>query len=202
MKYDNVDVDYGFWCHEESPLIHSVGWAKRVGHQIVADNEYYQRCTSEEFLDTDCTPDMFPNYRQPPANFAVGMKIEAVDPLNLASICVATVMKVLRFGYIMVRIDGYETDETGSDWFCYHASSPLIFPPGFCERKSIALKPPAGFEEDFTWANYLRQTNSQAAPIGLFCAKEDVKHGFKVRSVYHQLQNILICNLFILFRLV
>lgn len=31
------------------------------------------------------------------------MKIEAVDPLNLASICVATVTKVLRFGYIMIR---------------------------------------------------------------------------------------------------
>jgi hypothetical protein len=30
----------------------------------------------------------------------------------------------------MIRIDGYENDATGSDWFCYHASSPLIFPPG------------------------------------------------------------------------
>ena len=38
--------------------------------------------------------------------------------------------QVLRFGYIMIRIDGYENDATGSDWFCYHASSPLIFPPG------------------------------------------------------------------------
>ena len=31
------------------------------------------------------------------------MKLEAVDPLNLATICVATVMKVLRHGYIMIR---------------------------------------------------------------------------------------------------
>ena len=35
--------------------------------------------------------------------FKAGMKLEAVDPLNLATICVATVMKVLRHGYIMIR---------------------------------------------------------------------------------------------------
>ena len=48
----------------------------------------------ENFLETDSTPDMFPEYPQPPGTFTVGMKIEAVDPLNLATICVATVMKV------------------------------------------------------------------------------------------------------------
>ena len=69
-------------------------------------------------------------------------KLEAVDPLNLATICVATVMKVLRYGYIMIRMDGYQTDPTGGDWFCYHGSSPFIFPPGFCERNNIKLKPP------------------------------------------------------------
>ena len=39
-------------------------------------------------------------------------------------------------------MDGYESDPTGGDWFCYHGSSPFIFPPGFCDRNSIALKPP------------------------------------------------------------
>ena len=33
-------------------------------------------------------------YVQPPGTFSAGMKIEAVDPLNLASVCVATVMQV------------------------------------------------------------------------------------------------------------
>ena len=61
---------------------------------------------------------MFPEYRQPPGQFKAGMKLEAVDPLNLATICVATVMKVLRYGYIMIRMDGYQTDPTGD-------SSPL-----------------------------------------------------------------------------
>lgn len=44
------------------------------------------------------------------------MKLEAIDPLNLSSICVATVMDVLNFGYIMIRIDSYEPDATGADW--------------------------------------------------------------------------------------
>ena len=35
-----------------------------------------------------------PRYVQPPGTFSAGMKIEAVDPLNLASVCVATVMQV------------------------------------------------------------------------------------------------------------
>ena len=42
----------------------------------------------------------------------------------------------------LIRMDGYETDPTGGDWFCYHGSSPFIFAPGFCERNNIKLKPP------------------------------------------------------------
>ncbi|TRY73854.1 hypothetical protein TCAL_01907 [Tigriopus californicus] len=182
LQYDNVDHnDKGFWCHEESPLIHPVGWAHRVGHQIEAPQAYYDRCALETYTDTDCTADMFPEYKQPPGQFQVGMKIEAVDPLNLATVCVATIMKVLRFGYIMVRIDGYETDETGSDWFCYHGSSPLIFPPGYCEKKNIKLKPPTGWEDNFTWYDYLKETKAQAAAVSLFNPhRDDVRHGFKV----------------------
>jgi len=103
-----------------------------------------------------------------------------VDPLNLATVCVATVMKVLRHGYIMIRMDGYESDPTGGDWFCYHGSSPFVFPPGFCDRNSIKLKAPAGFEGDFRWVDYLRSTKSEAAPLLLFSHKDDCKHGFKV----------------------
>lgn len=48
--------------------------------------------------------------------FTEGMKLEAVDPLNLSSICVATVMAVLKIGYMMIRIDTYDPDATDSDW--------------------------------------------------------------------------------------
>ena len=80
----------------------------------------------------------------------------------------------------MIRIDGYENDATGSDWFCYHASSPLIFPAGFCERNKIELKPPTGWEDKFTWYEYLKDTQSKAAPVELFCPREPVEHDFEV----------------------
>ena len=71
-----------------------MGWARKVGHQVVASQEYFERCAMDNYIATDCTPDMFPEYRPPPGNFVAGMKLEAVDPLNLATVCVATVMKV------------------------------------------------------------------------------------------------------------
>ena len=107
------------------------------------------------------------------------MKLEAVDPLNLATICVASVMKVLRHGYIMIRMDGYETDPTGGDWFCYHGSSPFIFAPGYCDRNNIKLKPPAGFIGEFNWVDYLKTTKSEAAPMMLFSHKENLEHSFR-----------------------
>ena len=33
----------GFWAHEDSPLIHPVGWAKRVGQDLDAPPGYVDR---------------------------------------------------------------------------------------------------------------------------------------------------------------
>ena len=43
----------------------------------------------------------------------------------------------------MIGIDGSEAAD-GSDWFCYHCTSPSIFPSGFCEINNIELTPPRG----------------------------------------------------------
>ena len=134
----------------------------------------------ETYLDTDSTPDMFPEYRQPPGAFKAGQKLEAVDPLNLAIICVATVIKVLRHDYIMIRMDGYETDPTGGDWFCYHGSSPFVFPPGLKLLASNIIEVPACFDGDFLWMDYLKSTKSEAAATSLFSHRDACKHTFKV----------------------
>lgn len=34
LLYEDGDSDDDFWCHMWSPLIHSVGWSRRVGHSI------------------------------------------------------------------------------------------------------------------------------------------------------------------------
>ena len=52
--------------------------------------------------------------------------------------------------------------EDGSDWFCYHSSSRLIFPINFCQRNHLQLAPPLEYQGDFQWDKYLTETKSQA----------------------------------------
>lgn len=175
--------DEGFWCHERSPLIHPVGWAQVIGHDLRATVDYavssLQKTLYRTFDPDDATWDLFMPVRNPPTDmkFKVGMKLEAIDPLNLSTVCVATVTRVLRNNYLMIGIDGMMA-ANGSDWFCYHASSPCIFPVGFCELNNITLTPPRGYRGEFKWSEYLKQTKSTAAPVGLF-KKEIPDHGFK-----------------------
>ncbi|KAL0881053.1 hypothetical protein ABMA27_002186 [Loxostege sticticalis] len=179
--YDSSPEDNGFWCHEDSPLIHPVGWAFRVGHPLDAPQSYCQRVAAGRFISNDTTPDMFYKYptNEPPL-FSEGMKLEAIDPLNLSAVCAATVMQILNEGYMMIRIDCYPADASGADWFCYHQRSPCIFPVGFALANNIPLVPPNGYTaEDFSWEQYLALTGSRAASRTLFAARGHVvSHGF------------------------
>ncbi|XP_067623071.1 polycomb protein Sfmbt isoform X2 [Eurosta solidaginis] len=187
------DSDDGFWCHEDSPIIHPVGWATTVGHNLAAPGDYLERMLAGreamiEVHEDDATIELFKMnftfeeyYMDGKGNgFVEGMKLEAVDPLNLSSICAATVMAVLKFGYIMIRIDSYQPDAAGSDWFCYHEKSPSIFPVGFCASNNITLTPPNGYEMNtFSWETYLMETGSIAAGQHLF-HRIVPNHGFEV----------------------
>ncbi|KAJ3631401.1 hypothetical protein MTP99_012530 [Tenebrio molitor] len=185
VKYfDLPSDDGGFWCHEDSPLLHPVGWAKKVGHHLVAPVNYLERVNHSIYDEDDATDELFTPFQvgskeiSTEGGFRTGMKLEAIDPLNLSSICVATVMNVLRHGYIMIRIDTYESDMTGADWFCYHIKSPCIFPVGFCEKYGIPLTPPKSYDpETFTWTTYLAETNNEAASPELFSSYIPL-HGF------------------------
>jgi hypothetical protein len=59
-------------------------------------NKSLKKIALKNYADNDCRPEMFPKPKDPPhgLRFEAGMKLEAIDPLNLSSICVATVMKV------------------------------------------------------------------------------------------------------------
>ncbi|XP_049868291.1 polycomb protein Sfmbt isoform X2 [Pectinophora gossypiella] len=179
--YDSSPEDNGFWCHEDSPLIHPVGWAFRVGHPLDAPQSYCQRVAAGRLLPNDTTQEMFFKYpsNEPPL-FSEGLKLEAIDPLNLSAICAATVMQILNEGYMMIRIDCYPADATGADWFCYHQRSPCIFPVGFALANNIPLVPPSGITpEEFHWERYLSMSGSRAAGRSVFAARGHVvSHGF------------------------
>ncbi|XP_063337799.1 MBT domain-containing protein 1 isoform X3 [Pelmatolapia mariae] len=166
-----------FWCHMYSPLIHNIGWSRSIGHR-------FKRSDITRKLDgqVDAPPQLFQKTKEVDQSgdwFKDGMKLEAIDPLNLSAICVATVRKVLADGYLMIGVDGSEAVD-GSDWFCYHGTSPSIFPVGFCEINNIELTPPRGYTKlPFKWFDYLRETGSVAAPVRLF-NKEVPNHGFRL----------------------
>uniref|UniRef100_A0A8C4DTS1 Mbt domain containing 1 n=1 Tax=Dicentrarchus labrax TaxID=13489 RepID=A0A8C4DTS1_DICLA len=169
---ESQDQSDDFWCHMFSPLIHNIGWSRSIGHRFKRSGEIgktHQRLRlNREVKDVDQSGEWFKD----------GMKLEAIDPLNLSAICVATVRKVLADGYLMIGIDGSEAVD-GSDWFCYHSTSPSIFPAGFCEINNIELTHPRGYTKlPFKWFDYLRETGSIAAPVKLF-NKEVPNHGFR-----------------------
>uniref|UniRef100_A0A3Q3VZF5 Uncharacterized protein n=1 Tax=Mola mola TaxID=94237 RepID=A0A3Q3VZF5_MOLML len=158
-----------FWCHMWSPLLHPLGWSTKVGHAIKTPGNTEGAASALK----GTSDSMFPLFKKPRfvymegSFFEEGMKLEAIDPLNLGSICVATVHKVLLDGYLMVGIDG--TISNGSDQFCYHASSHAILPVDFCKKNNIPLTVPQGYDpHTFTWEKYLKETNAKAAPARLF----------------------------------
>ncbi|XP_053816655.1 MBT domain-containing protein 1 isoform X1 [Vidua chalybeata] len=174
---ESEDKTDDFWCHMYSPLIHHIGWSRSIGHRFKRSD-----LTKKQDGHFDAPPHLFMKVKEVDAAgewFKEGMKLEAIDPLNLSAICVATIRKVLADGYLMIGIDGSEAAD-GSDWFCYHATSPSIFPVGFCEINMIELTPPRGYPKlPFKWFDYLRETDSIAAPVKLF-NKEVPNHGFHV----------------------
>lgn len=174
---ESEDRTDDFWCHMHSPLIHHIGWSRSIGHRFKRSD-----ITKKQDGHFDTPPHLFAKVKEVDQSgewFKEGMKLEAIDPLNLSTICVATIRKVLADGYLMIGIDGSEAAD-GSDWFCYHATSPSIFPVGFCEINMIELTPPRGYTKlPFKWFDYLRETGSIAAPVKLF-NKDVPNHGFRV----------------------
>lgn len=80
--------------------------------------------------------------RVPPSNdFKVGMKLEAHDPRNSTSVCIATVMGLTGVR-LRLRLDG--SDNSNDFWRLVDSSD--IQPIGTCEKNGDMLQPPLGEE--------------------------------------------------------
>lgn len=71
--------------------------------------------------------------------FKVGMKIEASDPRNMSSICVATVIS-LQGSRIRLRLDG--SDDKNDFWRLVDSADLHLI--GYCEKVGGLLQPPLG----------------------------------------------------------
>ncbi|MBN3315262.1 SCML2 protein, partial [Atractosteus spatula] len=112
-------------------------------------------------------PSCFRQSRIPPSNdFKMGMKLEAHDPRNFTSVCIATVMGITGTR-LRLRLDG--SDNTNDFWRLVDSSD--IQPIGTCEKNGDMLQPPLGFRMNASsWPMFLLRTLSGAemAPATAF----------------------------------
>ncbi|CAL8079717.1 unnamed protein product [Orchesella dallaii] len=159
ILYHYKPTESHIWCHELSDLVHPTGWGKAVGHDIEAPVTY-----NPTYLDISPYEKLVEGM-----NIQVGMKLEAVDPLNFSEVKVyaATIRKVLKGGFVMVKMDYHQetSDLESTDWFCYYICSPYIFPCGFCKTNGIKLIPPKNLENNFDWETYLQSLQTTAFQI-------------------------------------
>ncbi|KAM4890388.1 MBT domain-containing protein 1 isoform 5-T5 [Sylvia borin] len=164
---ESEDKTDDFWCHMYSPLIHHIGWSRSIGHRFKRSD-----ITKKQDGHFDAPPHLFMKVKEVDAAgewFKEGMKLEAIDPLNLSAICVATVRKevpnhgfhvgmkleavdlmeprlvcvatVTRIIHRLLRIhfDGWEDEY--DQWV--DCESPDLYPVGWCQLTGYQLQPPA-----------------------------------------------------------
>ncbi|XP_069555381.1 sex comb on midleg-like protein 2 isoform X3 [Brachyistius frenatus] len=146
----------------------------------------------EEYLketsSTPAPPGCFRQARVPPSNdFKVGMKLEAHDPRNSTSVCIATVMGLTGVR-LRLRLDG--SDNSNDFWRLVDSSD--IQPIGTCEKNGDMLQPPLGFRMNASsWPMFLLRTlnGAEMAPVTAFKKEpprppqNNFKPGMKLEAV-------------------
>uniref|UniRef100_A0A665W0K4 SAM domain-containing protein n=1 Tax=Echeneis naucrates TaxID=173247 RepID=A0A665W0K4_ECHNA len=133
-------------------------------------------------------PNCFRQARVPPSNdFKVGMKLEAHDPRNSTSVCIATVMGLTGVR-LRLRLDG--SDNSNDFWRLVDSSD--IQPIGTCEKNGDMLQPPLGFRMNASsWPMFLLRTlnGAEMAPATAFKKEpprppqNNFKAGMKLEAV-------------------
>ncbi|XP_012214642.1 polycomb protein Scm isoform X1 [Linepithema humile] len=127
------------------------------------DWDLYLRETNSTAAPLDC----FKQHEAPPTNeFKINMKLEALDPRNLTSTCIATVVGVLG-PRLRLRLDG--SDNKNDFWRL--VDSHEIHPIGHCEKSGGMLQPPLGFRMNASsWPMFLLKTlnGAEMAPAKVF----------------------------------
>ncbi|XP_028617714.1 sex comb on midleg-like protein 2 isoform X1 [Grammomys surdaster] len=109
----------------------------------------------------------FRQSKTPPTNeFQIGMKLEARDPRNIDSVCVASVIGITG-ARLRLRLDG--SDNRNDFWRLVDSSD--IQPVGTCEQAGDLLQPPLGYTmSTSSWPMFLLRvlTGSELAPAVFF----------------------------------
>lgn len=134
-------------------------------------SQYQGHFTWEKYLKETCAipapAHCFKQSYTPPANeFKINMKLEAQDPRNTTSTCIATVVG-LTGARLRLRLDG--SDNKNDFWRLVDSAE--IQPIGNCEKNGGMLQPPLGFRLNASsWPMFLLKTlnGAEMAPIRIF----------------------------------
>lgn len=76
--------------------------------------------------------------------------------------------QVYNDSYFQVTLDDLSADAKPRSVVC-HVNSPCILPVQWCLKNMVVLEKPRGYEgQDFDWADYLKQSGTEAAPDACF----------------------------------
>ncbi|XP_004401556.1 PREDICTED: sex comb on midleg-like protein 2 isoform X2 [Odobenus rosmarus divergens] len=155
--------------------------APHSGTSSVQNDDFHWENYLKETGSSSAPSECFRQSKVPPANdFKVGMKLEAHDPRNMTSVCIATVIGITG-ARLRLRLDG--SDNRNDFWRL--VDSPDIQPIGTCEKEGDLLQPPLGYQMNASsWPMFLLRTlnGSEMAPATFF-KKEPPKpplNNFKV----------------------
>lgn len=168
---------------EEQPLLATSPVPNSNNKQLTAQNhsastssgtfqyETYQTFDWDSYLkETNSTAapiECFKQHEEPPTNeFQIGMKLEALDPRNVTSTCIATVVG-LHGPRLRLRLDG--SDNKNDFWRLVDSNE--INPIGHCEKSGGMLQPPLGFRINASgWPMFLLKTlnGAEMAPAKVF----------------------------------
>ncbi|XP_075764735.1 polycomb protein SCMH1 isoform X2 [Pelodiscus sinensis] len=126
------------------------------------------RATSAQATNARAQPEaLYSQSYTPPSNeFKIGMKLEAQDPRNTTSTCIATVVG-LTGARLRLRLDG--SDNKNDFWRLVDSAE--IQPIGTCEKNGGMLQPPLGFRLNASsWPMFLLKTlnGAEMAPLRIF----------------------------------
>ncbi|XP_056681212.1 polycomb protein SCMH1 isoform X3 [Monodelphis domestica] len=147
------------------------GRKHKYGRPSEPTSQFQGHFTWDKYLKETCSipapTHCFKQSYTPPSNeFKISMKLEAQDPRNTTSTCIATVVG-LTGARLRLRLDG--SDNKNDFWRLVDSAE--IQPIGNCEKNGGMLQPPLGFRLNASsWPMFLLKTlnGAEMAPVRIF----------------------------------
>ncbi|XP_029018276.1 scm-like with four MBT domains protein 2 isoform X2 [Betta splendens] len=183
LRYAGLSEDHrsrDTWLFYLDVRLRPLGWALDNSLAIEPPTElrslqsaaHWQQALEDAQLEGQKSPlplEVFKDHADlPKHSFKLGMKLEMVSPWQQLHICPVSVTRVYDDVYFQVTLDDLSPDVRPRSVVC-HRHSPGILPVQWCLKNGVNLERPRGFQgQDFDWADYLKQSGTEAAPEACF----------------------------------